>query len=321
MKTLLWASGTLAAAVLSLVFSSVLMAAETQDASEWAQQWLEPSRQVNFQGRFVRHNAVQNQTRRYQFWQMDHEGQLQQRMRVEGSTVLEVIRIGDQLSCWHGPDAQVPADHDLPTMPFSDILQADPELLQQNYRLRPLEDARISDRPVDRFRLEPRAAIGLYQHEVWLDRETRLILAHRVFDGDTLLQETRFESVQFDALRMPVSWSSLYPSSFWHRYEARPVQALATGSGTEYADHMPGSFVLEVDESQPGTVYQMWSDGLVRVSLMMDDVDPSQSDAMLNVTERRGAQSLAARAVNGRQWVVAGLIPPQLAEQIVARFE
>ena len=86
----------------------------------------------------------------------------------------------------------------------------------------------------------------------------------------------------------------------------------------DYADKMPDGFSLEVDESQPGQLYQLWSDGLVRVSLMIDDVDPSES---FTTTERRGAQSLAARAIDGRQLVVAGLIPTQVAEQIVEQFE
>lgn len=321
MKAMVWVGGALIAALFSLVLPRLLLASEVLDAERWAEAWLEPSNNMEFQGSFVRLNAVQNQSERYHFWQMEHQGQRQQRMRVEGGTVLEVIRIGDQLSCWHGPDAQVPADHELPSFPFSDILQAEPEQLQQNYRLTRLDDTRISDRPVDRYRLEPRVLTAMYSHEVWLDRETRVILAHRVFEDDELLQETRYVSVQFDSLRMPVSWSSIYPASFWHRFEAKPAQMATTGGWTEYADRMPESFSLKVDESQPGQLYQLWSDGLVRVSLMMDDVDPSEADSLFSTTERRGAQSLAARAINGRQLVVAGLIPTQVAEQIVEQFE
>lgn len=318
MKAVIWSGGALLAVVFSVVLPRALLASEVLDIQGWAEAWLEPSKNLDFQGNFVRHNAVQGQTGRYHFWQMDHNGQRQQRMRVEGGTVLEVIRIGDQLSCWHGPDAQVPADHELPSFPFSDILQAEPERLQQNYRLTRLDGTRISDRPVDRYRLEPQTQMALYDHEVWLDRETRVILAHRVLDGEELLQETRFETVQYENLRMPISWSSIYPASFWHRYEAKPARQPTADGWTEHAEHMPESFALQVDESQPGQLYQLWSDGLVRVSLMMDDVDPAKA---FSTTERRGAQSLAARAINGRQLVVAGLIPPEIAEQIAAQFE
>lgn len=318
MKAMLWVGGALTAALLSLVLPRVLLASEALDAEAWAEAWLEPSNTLEFQGHFVRRNAVQNQSRRYQFWQMEHQGQRQQRMRLEGGSLLEVIRIGDQISCWHGPGAQVPAEHDLPSFPFADILQVDPHRLQQNYRLIRLEGTHISDRAIERYRLEPRVLTELYSHEVWLDQETRVILAHQVLNGEELLQETRFESVQFDSLRMPISWSRIHPSSFWHRYESSPAQRGTTEGWMDYADKMPDGFSLEVDESQPGQLYQLWSDGLVRVSLMIDDVDPSES---FTTTERRGAQSLAAKAMNGRQLVVAGLIPTQLAEKIVEEFE
>lgn len=321
MKAVAWVGGGLIVALFSLILPRVILASEVLDAELWAEAWLEASNNLEFQGSFVRRNAIQNQSERYHFWQMEHDGQRQQRMRVDGGTVLEVIRIGDQLSCWHGPDAQVPADHELPSFPFSDILQAEPERLQQNYRLTRLDETSISDRPVDRYRLDPRALTELYSHEVWIDRETRLILAHRIMDGDELLQETRFESLQFGELRMPISWSRIHPASFWHRYESSPARMATTGGWTEYTDRMPESFSLAVDESQPGQLYQLWSDGLVRVSLMLDDVNPDKSDALFNTMERRGAQSLVGRAINGRQLVVAGLIPPRVAEQIVEEFE
>lgn len=109
--------------------------------------------------------------------------------------------------------------------------------------------------------------------------------------------------------------SGVQAFDLWHQY-----RAAQTGQGDEssvnwHASWMPEGFERQLQETRGDGGYQLWTDGVVKVSVMVDPVSPDQP---LNTSQRQGADALVARVHGDWQVVIVGAVPASTAEQIAA---
>ncbi|MCH8550481.1 MAG: MucB/RseB C-terminal domain-containing protein [Natronospirillum sp.] len=284
------------------------------DAGTWAETLLQNSRQADYNGTIM---VLQgNEQQAYRLWHEGGDGEFRERMRLLDGPEMEITRTPDRLTCVHAPGSEVPAEHDMPASPFGSLLQIEPEQLQKNYRLTEEGEQRLAGRQARVYLLGSRSDSPRLHHRVWVDTATGVALRHSRYGHDgTLLTDVRFVSFEPELGDAPAEIRSSFPQAFWHQFEESGARQRAGADDVWQLDPIPDGFVRQVEEEQDGEWYQLWSDGLVEFSLM---VEPIVGVAPEPMTEQRGS-TLLMSAVHG-DWLVVlvGDVPEPLARSILS---
>lgn len=290
--------------------------AQLADPAAWAEDWIQNTRTLDYSGTVSISGPSGMNT--YQLWHQYRDGEEEERMRRMDGPLLEVIRRNEDLTCWHGPGADVPADHALPGSPFAQLLHLEPELMAEHYQVVLLREDRVAGRSATLFELSHLAEPSLHRHRLWLDDETQILLRYQVVDHrGEILSEARFSEIQIGGVQMPRSFTSQFPNAFWHRYQGQNVRQSRDAAEVWEPGFMPTGFTLRVEERRGDGWYQMWSDGVVKLSVMVDPI----GDAMpMNASERRGANTLVAQVHGPWQVVLIGIMPEPIVQRIASEI-
>lgn len=302
--------------VLSLNWSGVALA-QLADPTAWAENWIHSTRTRDYSGTVSINGASGMNT--YQLWHRYRDGEEEERMRRMDGPLLEVIRQNEDLTCWHGPGADVPADHALPSSPFAQLLHLEPELMAEHYQVVLLREDRVAGREATLYEVIHNTEPTLHRHRLWIDTAHRILLRYQVVDDQgVILSEARFSDIQIGSVQMPRSFTSQFPNAFWHRYQVQNVRQSRDAAEVWSPRYMPAGFSLRVEERRGDGWYQLWSDGVVKLSIMVDPL----GDAMpMNTSERRGANTLVAQVHGSWQVVLIGILPEATAQRIATEIE
>ncbi|MFC3853746.1 MucB/RseB C-terminal domain-containing protein [Salinispirillum marinum] len=287
------------------------------DVMAWADGWLNSTRSQNYTG--VLSISGDSGMYTYRLWHKYTDGQEEERLRRLDGPLLEVVRVGDSVTCLHGPGADVPADHALPASPFAQLLHLEWMRVAEHYAVWSVRTERVAGRPAQLFELRPQHDAEVYRHRLWLDEETEVLLKYQIIGlDDAVLSEARFTDIEFGIVELPPQFGSTFPNSFWHQYRPQSIQSTVDAAQIWQAGYMPEGFTLRVEEARGEGWYQMWSDGVVKLSVM---VDPIMNNMPMNTSERRGANALVAQVHGPWQVVLIGAIPERTAQRIATEIE
>lgn len=316
MNRLLTGIGTIVLVAGLLALLGVVQADEyVQDAERWAERWVSQTRTTEYQGTLAVNNG-QSGVQAFDLWHQFRDEEERERVRRKDGPLMEVDRIGDELTCVHGPGADVPEDHALPGSPFAQLLHLMPEQMATHYDVRYLGSERMAERDTEVYELRHKTNSELHRHRLWLDQTHDVLLRYQIMDANNqLLSEARFTAIEFTPVEFPRGLADRFANTFWHQY-----QAAQAGGDTEQrvnwrASWMPDGFERQMEESRGDGGYQLWSDGVVKVSVMVDPVSPDQP---LNTSQRQGADALVAQVHGDWQVVIVGAVPASIAERIAA---
>ena len=304
--------------VLALPFGLVAWASgqgDPSDVSAWARDWTHQTRTLDYAGTVL--IAGNGGTQAFDLWHEYEDGRERERLRRRDGPLLEIDRVDDELTCVHGPDADIPEDHALPGSPFAQLLHMEPDQVAAHYTASHLGRDRVANRNADAYELKHRDNPELHRHRVWLDSDTRVLLRYQIVNAEgELLSEARFTDISYEAFDFPRSLADRFADSFWHRFQAQSVTSSSDAQSVWSADWMPSGFTAQVEERRGDGWYQLWSDGVVKLSIMVDPIGQDQQP--LNVSQRQGGDAMVAQAHDQWQVVVVGAVPMATAERIAA---
>lgn len=287
------------------------------EAAAWAKQWLDASANSDYQGTLVVSQGANMST--FALWHRADDGSgkhREERLRRQDGPLFEIIRTDDRITCLHAPGADIPEDHELPGSPFAQLMHLDPELMARNYQVIALGEERVAGRSAQLFELAPRQAENRLRHRIWLDQSTQVVLRHSIASADgQLLEDARFVVFEPALSDMPRSIASRFRDLFWHRYQKSPAEQTTSADSVWQLDP-PAGFQQLVAEERGDGWYQLWSDGVVEFSLM---VEPAPSNAGSTLVDQRGSSVLVS-ALHG-DWlvVVVGDLPEPVAYEVLDR--
>lgn len=283
------------------------------DPATWARSVQQASHQQDYHGVLLVQRGRQQQA--FNLWHRGNSGEFHERLRLLDGPAMEIVRTPERLTCVHAPGSEVPADHDIPASPFGGLLQLDPQRVGANYRLTDEGAERLGGRDARVYRLENRHAPARLVHRVWVDASTGVALRHSRYDDQgRLLEDVRFMQFETGTGNAPPEIRSAFPEAFWHRFGVQSAGQNAGADQVWQLDPVPEGFVREVEEERDGDWYQLWSDGMVQFSLMVEPIVGAEPEPVM---ERRGS-TLLMSAVHG-DWLVVlvGDVPESLARQIL----
>lgn len=304
--------------LLALPFGLVAWASgqgDLSDVSAWVQDWTQQTRTTDYAGTVL--IAGNGGTQAFDLWHQYRDGEERERLRRRDGPLLEIDRVDDELTCVHGPDADIPEDHALPGSPFAQLLHMEPDQVAAHYAVSHLGRDRVANRNAEAYELVHREDPELHQHRVWLDSDTRVLLRYQIVSADgEMLSEARFTDIRYDDVDFPRSLAERFADSFWHRFKAHSVTSSSDAGSVWSAGWMPAGFSAQVEERRGDGWYQLWSDGVVKLSIMVDPIGQDQQP--LNASQRQGGDAMVAQAHDQWQVVVVGAVPMATAERIAS---
>lgn len=297
-------------------------AAAPPETSSEAERWLEKLsdavRERNYQGTFVYRNRNRIETLRI-IHRADGDGEMERLYSLTGAA-REVIRDNQKVTCILPDDRAVMVDHRQYGNPVSNVVPGDVAELSESYVLRMLGEDRIANRDAQQVGIEPRDGFR-YGYQLWIDRETGLLLRADLFDE----QGGAIEQLMFTHLETPdsIPTSALQPQISgegftWYEGSGKP-QKLVRGERGWQIPGMPSGFGLVLHEVRalPGrerpVEHMLYSDGLATVSVYMEAGDPQDSFAGHS---RVGAFNAYGRMVGGFQATVVGEVPAATVSRV-----
>lgn len=287
---------------------------EVVDVNAWADSWMQATRTRDYYGT-VSIQGGNGTAHSFELWHQYRDGTETERLRRTNGPLLEIQRVDDDLTCVHGPDADIPQDHALPGSPFAQLMHLSPEQLAAQYTVTRLASTEHAGRASTAFVMQRREPPYGHQHTIWLDAETEILLGYAVHNeaGETLSQ-ARFESIHIGEFSMPGSLRDQFTNSFWHRFQARPAASDDASELVWQTNWLPEGYSRSVSERRGEGWYQLWTDGLARVSVLVEPI--ASGTEGLDTTEQQGAESLVAQRHGDWQVVVIGTLPQEVTERI-----
>lgn len=302
-----------------LLWSAPVLGAELQraEAEAWATQWLTASGESDYQGTLIVNQGGAVST--FALWHRAGYGDdtpAEERLRRQDGPLFEVVRNGDRITCLHAPGSGVPADHELPASPFAQLMHLEPEAMATNYIITQLPGDRLAGRTAEVFELTPAHDQQRLSHRIWLDESAQVMMRHSVWSPDgVLLEDTRFVTFEPELRDIPRSIASRFRDYFWHRYQQTPA-GQSNSADRVWQLQPPAGFRQQVAEARGDGWYQLWSDGVVEFSIM---VEPAPEGASGTLADRRGSSVLASARHNDWLVVVVGDLPEAVAYEVLDR--
>lgn len=154
---------------------------EESAARVWLARMATALREQNYEGVFTYVRGGQFNT--MQVVHRFKDGKESERLLQLNGEKLEIIRINDELVCYHEKSDHVDLEHHVPMGPFSSAFSENLEAYQDLYRFSLHGDDRIAGRPAIKLGISPRFN-DRYGYRLWLDKETGLLLQSHWLDVD-----------------------------------------------------------------------------------------------------------------------------------------
>jgi sigma-E factor negative regulatory protein RseB len=162
-------------------------------AMQWLQRIQVATQKLSYTGTFVYQHRDQMETSRITRF-VDISGPYEKLESLGGSMPREIIRSGDQVTCYLPESMTVKIDRKITDRSFPAILPAQVKDLAENYSIRKGEVERVAGYECQVIVLSPKDKMR-YGHKLWADLNTGMLLRAKTFDERNNLIET-FEFTQ-----------------------------------------------------------------------------------------------------------------------------
>ena len=307
--------------VLAMVALAVPAWAKQDDNPHaWLVRMTDAARQLNYDGTFVYRNGTHMESMRI-IHRVDESGERSRLVALSG-VKREVLRDHAQVVCILPDDESVVVAKTRPPSPFYAAILTATEGFSDNYALSVSGGDRVAGRQTEVLMLAPRDEYR-YGYNLWVDRETGLLLKSDLLSGD----ETPIEQFIYTSLSLPdeIADELLEPGITgqqltWRISEASSDDGEGDSESSPWAvDWLPTGFMMadcSQSSASPGkhSVTQMvYTDGLASLSVF---VEALAEDEPLEGLSAMGAMNAFGRVVSGFQVTVVGEVPAGTVEAV-----
>lgn len=194
---------------------------------------------------------------------------------------------------------------------------ADPEVLERNYLLHPLGEARVAGRQADVVGIIPRDNFR-YGYRLFIDKEVGLLLQSDLMDESA----QPIEQIMFTSLTLnpDLDFEPAEPASdamTWTKGEAADPAGESRDTSLWSFEGLPSGFDLKLrdtwqDETGRPVDHFLLSDGLASMSVY---IESAEAEGLTGST-RMGAISAWGGTVSGHQVTVVGEVPLATAKKV-----
>lgn len=282
----------------------------------------------NYRGTLIR--SVSGRMDSMQLLHSNNDGFVREKITAMDGEGREIIRAGNEL-VWLLPHRKIKLvdTNSTPSNAFV-RLQAANRAVSDSYTLEEHGTDRVAGRKALRFYVRPRDGYR-YGHKFWIDAATSLPLRMQLVDGKNVIEEIRFVNVDIGVQFSEDDFDSAVDSRDFHVIYAQTAAAAIADNGTNHneaslpTDRPNDSEVLLEDitlgfrlsESQGQTVEIngrksqrfMFSDGLVTVSVFIEQRPAGSMPSSSSQVARMGAAHTYQHSVGGHTLTVVGEVP------------
>lgn len=294
-----------------------------RQAKDLLNRMIQATRTQNYQGTFV---YTHGQT--LEVMHITHNGASgRQRMLSLNGPTREVMVENNQVTCLL-PSQQVAFNAgSSKRSPFPISLPDNLETLESNYLFSLIAEDRVAGRETRVVAIKPRDHFR-FGYQLWLDKETDLVLRSALFDEKhKFLEQLVFTEIDIRPDIEVVFFSKPSAASIADTVPALPAQKSETsppGKASATASHwqmnyLPSGFkqILEdIDfNTKQSTDHWIFSDGLANVSVFIEPLDDNH-DALLKGSSNMDAMNAYGIVINQHQVIVMGEVPLITVEKI-----
>ncbi|MFP6805773.1 MAG: MucB/RseB C-terminal domain-containing protein [Pseudomonadales bacterium] len=207
------------------VLCSPIVAAEVEEseATGWLNKMAVSLHEQDYEGTFT-YMRGSNFTAMEIAHKFQDGKELERLLQLNGEK-LEIMRVDDEIVCYHENSEHVDLDHHVPMGPFSSAFSEKLTAYQEFYRFSLHGEGRIAGRPVIKLAVSPKYS-DRYGYRLWLDKETGLLLQSHLIDVDTrkIREIFQFSAIRLgDAVSEDMLLSSLHADAIQHRLSGEVV--------------------------------------------------------------------------------------------------
>ncbi len=306
-----------------LVLGAPVLASE--EATTWLMKMNDAARMLNYDGVFVYVHGANVEVMRVVH--RSDGGSARERIYSLNGVPREIIRDANQVWCYI-PDKRIGVHEYRQTshQNFPHILPNQINELGRNYHISLDQQGRVADRTVQRVLVQPKDDYR-YGYDLWIDRETGLLLEAVLLDTDALpIERYMFTNITID---QDIPDSALTPLTakqdlVWFGADKPgtanlPVPPLEPGDWE--VQQVPAGFTLSKRMKRMSpmrkrvTEHLVYSDGLAAVSVFIDRL-PDPEEGQINGLSRMGAIHAFGKILDGYQVTVVGEVPAKTVNLI-----
>lgn len=307
---------------------------DTLDPQQWLQSMASAFKEKTYEGRFFYSNG--RQIRSLQIFHSNENGVERERLLHLSGDPAEVIRIGDEISCYHPNNKMTQLKNTfnaLPTGPFGRKFN-DVSLMLEQYELEMRGIDRVADREAVRINLIPKDA-NRYGYFLWLDKSSSLLLKSLLVDDRGVPLEV-FEFVQL-SVDISIPETAFEPKSKLTRVavsETKKPEPLSEVPQLpdDWEVGVPKGFMRSANDlrrvgmtDSEKLISRIYTDGVSAFSVFFERTDDK---SLAPPATRQGATVAVSKIVekpeseSGQQYIltVVGEVPIDTGKQVVDSF-
>ena len=292
---------------------------EESEARAWLTRMATALHKQNYEGVFTYVRGGQFNT--MQIVHKFEDGKEVERLLQLNGEKLEIMRIDDELVCYHEKSDHVDLEHHVLLGPFSSAFSENLEAYQDLYRFSLHGDDRIAGRPAIKLGISPRFN-DRYGYRLWLDKETGLLLQSHWLDVDRkrVLEIFQFSTVNIgDDFDETTLASSLSGDSISHRLTSEVVSLSKENAAKPRwrVAWVPNGFR---SVRVPYTNRLHFTDGLATFSVF---IDRKAKSSLPEMAAHVGGTVVISRRIKGvkGQITVVGEVPLATARRVAESVE
>ena len=307
-----------------LAFSSLPAGAEERNAQQWLAQMTETLKTLNYRGTFVYLHDGQVETLELAHGYTPDVGERERLWSLDGRA-REVLRTGQQVTCIWPSRETVWVDvlkGGGPTSGLPSSFRIEIEQLQDHYTFDLGRTDRVAGFPARVVRVRPKDRLR-YGYTLWLEQDSAMLLRSDLVDNRGEL----IEQLVFTDLRLldrppegALALSTELDDFEWHYEKNGHSPSLSRDELAWQFDDLPPGFHLKradhrrFSHSEHDVLHLLFSDGLVNVSVFIEQRDPS--DEPVHGPTTMGATRGFGRIVDAHQLIAMGEAPETTVEWI-----
>ena len=301
---------------------SAAIAQTDPQAVAWLQRIQAATQRLSYAGTFVHQHGDQMQTSAVTR-HVNASGR-QERLESLSGPLREVIRAGEQVTCYLPESRTVRIERQVADRSFPAILPGQIKDLTESYQIRKAETERVAGHDCQVIVLTPKDRTR-YGHKLWADVSTGMLLKARTFDERGIAIETfEFTQLQIGGIDPGRVKSRYSPKARdWRVEDSLAQDANLLEAGWVIKSSLPGFRKIgEMRRNLGGTQgvgHIVLSDGLAAVSVFIEPWT-SRPDAV-NGIARQGATNAYSRRLGDHRITVVGDAPADSVKYLANAIE
>ena len=298
--------------LLGLLLVLPVCAADVDNARVWLDKMENAVEHLNYDGTFIYQHDDQLEAVRI-LHQAGPKGERERLISLNGAA-REVVRSGDEMTCYMPDQKSVMVGRSHPRKPYSLDLPDDTSQLTKHYTISLGQTERMAGHDTRIVTITPRDAYR-YGYRLWLEASNGMPLKSDLLDEQgAAVEQMMFTSIQFlPQIPDELLQTSLNSTGFvWHRDADKTGDIPLEKTGWQVT-RLPDGFMLThhsrhpLPDSEDVAEHLVYSDALASLSVYIEQAGDGKK--MLNGVSRMGAANAYGALVDGHHVTVVGEVP------------